>query len=198
MILNDRELTQIRGQTPLIRDAQRMRFKRDKPFTFERNRSLTITQTSTVVEYTQALDFKLTDFPGNGNLTAFFDQFRILQAIVTLLPIAQTNATPLLSVIDLDDNTASPVSDLQEYSSLMVTQPGVTHERVFTPRAAVAAYSGSAFTSYAQAPPGMWFDLDSSGIPHYGLKLAMPVLPSSGVSTYSVSVKLVIQCRGSK
>lgn len=193
---NDKEITQVRGILPLVHDVPRMNFYRDKVYTLERNRSLLQSQTSTTVDFTAAFEFKLTDFSGNGDITSLFDQYRIVQAVVTFLPTQQTNASVLMSVIDYDDNSASPITDLVQFSTLMVTQPGTTHERVVAPKAALAAYSGSAFTAYAQAVPGQWFDTDSSGIPHYGLKYAMPALSATGVSTYQVIVKLIIQVKG--
>jgi len=196
--INDKETTQIKGISPLIADVPRMRFNRDKVYTFERTRSLLSTQNSTVVDFTAALDFKLSNYPGDADISAMFDQYRILQAHVVFLPLANTNGTPLFSVIDYDDVSASPLSELLQYSTLMVTQPGNAQERVLVPRAAIAVYSGSAFTNYAQSTPGTWIDTDSSTTPHFGLKYAIPTLPATGTVTFQIISKITIQVRGPK
>jgi len=43
--------------------------------------------------------------------------------------------------------------------------------RVFRPRIAMAAYSGSVFTSFANMT-NVWLDTASNSVQHYGLKVA--------------------------
>jgi hypothetical protein len=92
---------------------------------------------------------------------------------VGLVTNSTTNLVDLHCVIDYDDSTAlTSAAAALGYSNCMVLSPGESGERVFQPRAALAAYAG-AFTNFGNVG-GMWIDSASSGVQHYGVKFWRP------------------------
>ena len=134
----------------------------------------------------------LASMPGATDLTATYDSYRLAQVSFKFVPlttgfgpsVTATALPELLTVIDYDDNAAPANPDeLRQYDTVEVTPMIRPAQRTFTPRAALAAYSG-AFTSYSQAPATMWFDCQSPNIEFYGLKYATtPVTTVSGAYT---------------
>lgn len=132
--------------------------------------------TSTLAETNRSISIRLVDIPGYTELTALYDQYKIGLCEVAFMPSATTSNTSTImnygvaSVIDHDDaNTLSIFNDYAQYQSCAVHASLKPFKRVFTPRLAVAAYSG-AFTSYANVGD-MWIDAASASVEHYGVKV---------------------------
>jgi hypothetical protein len=123
--------------------------------------------------------FTLTD---SGISSGPFDQYRINCVRFTIAPQNNaiglvTNSTtalvPLYFVIDYDDATAlSTEADALQYNNVVVLNPGESANRLFRPKMAVAAYTGT-FTGYANMEP-QWLDAASPTIQHYGVKVLIP------------------------
>jgi len=104
--------------------------------------------------------------------TALFDQYRVNWIELWVEPLQTTNVvTNLASVIDYDDATnLTTYPSALDYNNVVVAPLTNGHHRVFTPHVAVAMYSG-AFTSFGnEISP--WIDAASTGVQHYGVKLA--------------------------
>jgi len=92
-------------------------------------------------------------------------------------------------VVDYDDaNALSSSANAQAYNNCIVLGAGESCDRLFRPRMALAAYTGS-FTGYANSAD-LWIDAASPSVQHYGLKMFVPqvtaaqaLLPSWQVST---------------
>jgi len=114
--------------------------------------------------------------------TGFWDQYRIDAIRFTITPQNNaiglvTNSTttlvPMYCVIDYDDaSSLASVAAAESYSNCIVLNPGESLERVFQPRVALAAYTGS-FGGYANMAP-TWIDAASNTVQHYGIKLYVP------------------------
>lgn len=181
---------------------------RDRIYSFERTYTAPNITSSNAGD-TGSIQFTLDSLPGYTEYTALFDQYRIAQVRVQCSPLAaafgqSTTATTYpttYTVIDYDDAAVpTGVPQLQQYDTLEVTPNAQVIERYIRPRAALAAYSGSLFTAFSQAPQGMWFDTDSVTIPYYGFKWA-----TDGVTTvsgeyqlYSVNITVSLECRHPK
>ncbi len=121
--------------------------------------------------------FALSNFSNYSDFTTLFDQYRIMFAEIWLIPrssYGSTNTTNyglLTSVIDYDDSANfTTVAQALAYTN-QVTSPGnYVHYHKFLPRFDIAAYGG-AFTSYATTEQ-QWIDCGSSGVQHYGVKIA--------------------------
>jgi hypothetical protein len=100
---------------------------------------------------------------------------------------------PLYTCIDYDDGSLVTIAQMQSYDNIMVTSLGQYHERVFTPKIAIAVYNGSTFTGYGMG--NTWCDCSNPGVPWYGVKWAMPLVAGSGYAAYSVQVDAVMQFR---
>jgi hypothetical protein len=127
-----------------------------------------------------------------------WDQYKLLavrftvspdQNAVGLFTNATTTYTPLYIVIDYDDSaTLGSVAAAEAYNNCVVLGAGESCSRLFQPRMAVAAYSGT-FASFANMAD-QWIDAASSSVQHYGIKIIIPgataaqtLLPSWQLST---------------
>jgi hypothetical protein len=120
---------------------------------------------------------------GNANIgTGFFDQYRIMAVRFTV--VAQNNAiglvtnttttlSPMYIVIDYDDSSnLASVAAAEAYSNCLVLHPGESCERIFKPRMALGAYTGT-FVGFANVAD-QWIDAASTTVQHYGIKTIVP------------------------
>ncbi len=195
--LVDLQKTQVHGSVPLVRDVPRIRMKRNKVYTFVRSYpNFVLSAPASAPDYLNAMNFTLSALPSSTEFTALFDQYRIVQVTVRFLPLAGvgSGSSPLITAIDYDDSsTPVAVTDLLQYDSHVMTQPGVTLERTFTPRVSTAVYSGT-FTSFASAPNSLWIDVASPNTQYYGLKLAVAAA-SGSTANWNVLSEYVMQFR---
>lgn len=137
---------------------------------------LTATATSNVASNYQ---FALT---GSNLAASGYDQYRYCAVRFSVVPQNNaiglvTNSTtalvPLYCVIDYDDGTnLTSSAQALGYNNCIQLNPGESCSRVFKPRMAIGAYTGS-FGGFANVSP-MWCDAASSGILHYGIKIFIP------------------------
>jgi hypothetical protein len=114
--------------------------------------------------------------------SGFYDQYRIEAVRFTITPQnnaiglftnSTTSVVPLYCVIDYDDSSAlTSVGQANSYTTCVVLNPGESMERVFKPRMALAAYSGT-FVGFANVAD-QWLDAASTTVQHYGVKLYIP------------------------
>jgi len=97
-------------------------------------------------------------------------------------------------VLDYDDNNSVTVAQALSYDNLKMSPVGAYFERTLTPKVALAAYSGSVFTAFAQAGNSQWLDAASPGIPYYGLKYALPVgLVATGTIIWTTIITIELE-----
>jgi hypothetical protein len=139
----------------------------------------------------------LNQFANYSNFTAAFDEYRIVQAEIWFVMTASaSNGAMSASAVDLD--SAAAPSSLQGLiakpgSCVSLIASGQGHYHRFTPRVAVATYSG-AFTSYSEAAPLAWIDCASSSVQHYGAKFALDT--DSAAHTCDIIVRAIVEFRG--
>jgi hypothetical protein len=177
--------------------------KKDQIATFRRTYSLATISANTG-DTVNAFQFSLSQVPNATDFTNLYDQYRILEAIVTFMPYStatlsstETSSFPgiMSSWIDYDDaNLPANQAEGQQYDSFQRNVSTDPFERIIHPHSAVASYSG-AFTSYDNLY-GQWHDAASPAVQHYGLKT---VITQSTYATstriYDVQVTLTIQCK---
>lgn len=141
-----------------------------------------VVTTSTTVPVFYARSFTYTDVNQVTSFTAIFDQYRIDEVEVWMVPnlSATTNNSPSLwySVVDYDDAVApTMLATLQQYTNVIMTPMSNGHYVRFKPHCAEAVYAG-AFTSYGNilAP---WIDSTSSSVQHYGFKAGFNSTPNA-------------------
>jgi hypothetical protein len=148
-----------------------------------------------------------------GNLNSYqtlFDQYRIKAAVITANPsitqvTAGTNPTitylpRLYSVLDYDDSAPpSGINGLQQYDSCIVSPAGTSISRIIKPHVAIAAYGGSAFTSYANVED-QWIDIASNTVPHYGVKFGVEpgVIGQTLLQEFNFEVVLIFETRNQR
>lgn len=151
--------------------------------------------TSATVPTYKGVSLSLTAFTSSAYL-GLFDQYRIDQVESWMFPDlgGVVHGGPWSSVIDLDDaNTPSASADVQNRQGCLTSGIDAGHYHRWKPHMAVAAYSG-AFTSYSNIIAG-WIDAASPAVQHYGLKCVWPPT-SSGVTTYSLVLRIVVSFKG--
>jgi hypothetical protein len=131
-----------------------------------------------------------------SSLAAVFDQYRLREIEVWLVPASANPATYLgagttdfVSVIDYDDaNTPSSMDQLNQYTNVMLGNTINGHYRKFRPHTATAAYAGT-FTGF-QNTSAPWIDVGSGTVQHYGIKMGIgPTAVASAISvTYYVRI----------
>lgn len=137
---------------------------------------------------------------GSGTGSAFFDRYKIEAIRFTMVP--QNNAVQLLTstsasltdayvVVDYDDATAlSSSAAAQTYATCVKLSPGQSCSRLFAPRLAVAAYTGS-FTGFLNQGP-QWIDSASATVQHYGIKVFIPptgVVGQTALQTWDIGIE---------
>jgi hypothetical protein len=141
--------------------------------------NIVATPTSVVNQTTY---FQLSNLDNAAAFENVFDQYRIDAIRMTCKPQNNavglvTNSTtalvPLYCVIDYDNSSnLTTAAVAREYANCIVLEPGESFVRVFQPRVAVAAYSGS-FSSFENVSPP-WIDCASPSVQHYGVKILIP------------------------
>jgi len=145
-----------------------------------------------------AYEFKLSDLTDYTSWISVFDQYRIdeIQAIIRPLStsvglqIPTTNKPPLIfTVVDYDDSTVpTTIAELKQYTNCAIS----LYETVVVnikPHMAIAAYSGSVFTSFANMQ-GQWIDAASASVPHYGIKMGIEGGDSGQVNLQVVDITM--------
>jgi len=177
---------------PTKADVLRMHIKRNKVHQFSRNYEFNVLSMPTAVDTLGAIATSLSLLPTNTDFTALYDEYRIVQATSIWNPFGGLFA-PTWTAIDYDDSTnPASINALRQYETLMVSPSGHRFERTYTPKVAVAAYSG-AFTSFGNVQ-GMWIDSASTGVQYYGLKYALQA-DAANTGKWDVSVTVIVQCR---
>jgi hypothetical protein len=151
--------------------------------------------TSTVSNTFGGTFFALSSMNDASEYAAVFDQYRIMAVEITIMPSTQTVAGltgHLLSAVDYDDvSTISPALNAQK-STVVISNLQDTIVRSFTPRIALAAYSG-AFTAYSVGPSQSWINTASPTVQHYGHKLTAN--PTATAITYDLYTRVWFQFR---
>jgi hypothetical protein len=143
----------------------------------------------------------------NASVTSgFFDQYRInairfnirpQQNAIGLATNATTTVNSIYVVIDYDDaNALSTLSQYQAYSNCVALAPGQSLSRTFRPHIAMAAYTASAFTAYANES-NVWIDAVSTAVQHYGVKIFIPgaTAAQTQLQSWDVEIEYFIEFR---
>jgi len=144
-------------------------------------------------------NFTLSQLDQAATWTAVFDQYQIARLEVRLIPRVDSNTTAttgfglVYSAVDYDDSTAPPsVASLEQRENCNVESALREQSVVFTPHAALAAYSG-VFTSFANVKE-MWIDSGSATVQHYGFKTAWTSTTTNN-QTIDVITRMVVRFR---
>jgi hypothetical protein len=173
------------------------------------NKVYTVRQTSnqgTVISSNGAVTalyaraFTSADILQFSSFATIFDQYKIEMLELWLTPYGvgtvpgYTGGGKFVTVVDYDDaNAPTSLQSLQEYQNAVTTRFTDGHYIKFRPHIAEAAYGG-AFTQFLNRPSD-WIDCGSTGVQHYGLKLAMDITPATGDVKMDLSTRLTVSFR---
>jgi hypothetical protein len=142
-----------------------------------------------------ALTFSLSSVSSYIPYATIFDQYRVLQVIVKIVPNNYTGS--IYTAIDYDDaNVPASTATLLGYDSLSISTKAAISTRFLTPHVSSAVFSGAAFTSYALAPSRQWIDCASPSTAYYGLKYTSDNFTANGTLTFIST--LMIQFQGQR
>jgi len=151
--------------------------------------------TSTVSNTFAGTFFALSSMNDASEYAAVFDQYRIMAVELTIMPSTLTVSGltgHLLSAVDYDDVASiTPALNAQK-STVVISNLQDTIVRSFTPKIALAAYSG-AFTAYSVGPAQTWINTASTTVQHYGHKLTAN--PTTTAITYDLYTRVWFQFR---
>jgi hypothetical protein len=135
------------------------------------------TNVSTVSAFSKS--FQISDLAQASSFLSVFDQYRFVKVEAWFSPSGpasipgyKNGSGRFYSVTDYDDNSnlASENAALQ-YENVTSTSFSMGHYRCISPpHMAVAAYSGSVFTSFKNVKAD-WIDSASTTVQHYGFKI---------------------------
>jgi len=148
--------------------------------------------------------FALSSLPSYTDFTSLFDQYRILEVILTFMPYSNSAVTTTVSSafpgliatwMDFDDaNLPANIAEGQQYDSYQRNAGTEPFARVIKPKSAVASYSGT-FTSY-DSVYGKWHDAASSGVQHYGLKAVITGATfATATKVYEIEATVTLQTK---
>lgn len=146
--------------------------------------------------------FRLSQIPGNSEITAMYDFFRLSQVDVCYYPASKagpTSATTnssggvMAGCVDYDENTANSFLALQERQDCQIFSVYDRWQVTFEPRASVQVYANGVTSAYALAQKGEWMDT-SSDPSYYGFVTAFPATSSNlqfgGRLMYRVTIQV--------
>lgn len=141
--------------------------------------------------------FTAADLANIASLGALFDQYRIdavqlrfrsKNNAVSVYNTASPNnaAVGPLIVIDRDDNTApTTLSELHQYDNCIDLASQDSCDILIEPSITPSVFAGGAFSGYAVDDSGKyWLDKANTTIPHYGVKIGIPALPTSTTNRF--------------
>lgn len=142
---------------------------------------------STTVDVLASYYFTLDGMAGYTDFTALFDQYKINSVWVEAVPSSdQLNGEVLNIAIDYDDATATSVSNLLQYNSLVRVPYGKTFTvPINRPAVDVLANATGSATRAAVNRRSPWLDCGAADVQHYGLKIGSSPTPA-GARTYNL------------
>jgi hypothetical protein len=152
---------------------------------------------SNSIETYGAFSFQLSDLSDSSTLTSLFDDYCIYSVAVSVAvnysgSTGGTISGELCTAVDFDSAvTPSSFASLAQYATANISKvkPGLTVQRFIKPCNSPAMYGGSAFTSYGVGR--YWVDCNSSGVPHYALKVAFTGNGLTGLSYDLIATYIV-------
>ncbi len=146
--------------------------------------------TSTTVPTFVGDAFSLNTFPGYSTKTALFDQYRIKELEVWVVPTIPVPGSMFSTAVDYDNQTApANMNGLLAYQNVHTSTMQNGHYHRWKPHTAVAAYKG-AFTGY-QNVADQWIDSAYPDVTQFGLKAGFEITPSAAVP---VNIVLRAKC----
>jgi len=135
-----------------------------------------------------------------SSLAAIFDQWMMETVEIWLTPRGNATTpgygvdTQYYSVNDYDDDaTPGGSAGLMQNQNCIMTSATNGHYRRFRPHIAVAAYGG-AFTKFLNSP-STWIDVASTGVKHYGLKVAIDATNANGDLALDLKIRITAAFR---
>lgn len=135
----------------------------------------------------------LAGLDGSASKLAVFDQYRIIQLELWLIPQGTTPGSMWHSVVDYDNATApTTLGQVRSYSNCHTTSLNNGHYHKFVPHVATAVYKGafSGFSNQAR----QWIDSANNDVQHYGWKVGFETTPG-GVIGIDVLYRAVVEFR---
>jgi len=196
--LLDMERSHLGGAPPQIRDKTPMSSKRNPVYTFVQ----TVEQggfliPSLTLDVIAGYQFRLDQLPST-DLTAYqtlFDQYRIIEVQLQFISMnPSATEAPLYTCIDYDSSTAVTINQIEQYSTLQISQGQFTTLRTLTPRARLPAYTTATASQAANSTAGQWFDIGTPSVSYYGVLVGIPASSaSSATAAYRVTARFVMQ-----
>jgi len=165
---------------------------------------------SALVDSTVALQFQLDMLPQYATFTALYDQYRIVKVEIHLNPrvqvfngmtvgqgtVAQNYTKKIIWTIDNDDAVApTNYNTVREYGNSHEFNLINGNSKVITFKPAVSAYVYNGVSPAYGERFSPWIDVAYPSVPHYGIKMALPVSTTVNDCTVDFSARYYIEFR---
>ncbi len=162
-----------------------------------------VTSTS-AAEGLYAFSFALSDMADYTSYTSVWDQYRILELDLTLVPLTLQSAPstgPAYAFCyvapDYDDaTTPANTAAMLSYSNLAVLGPSEKYSCKIAPCVDVATTtSAAASITGSMSVKSPWLDCSSPSVAHYGLKAAITQSTSTNLTQWNLFARFVVEFR---
>lgn len=148
-----------------------------------------------------AFSFQLADIPDASSFSSIFDQYKIDQVDVTILPLTLPSAPGatygfalLWCAVDYDDSVApGSVSSVTNYSNSICVGPGKSANFTFKPK--ISGDVDQAGTPEASYVTNAWLNCTKSSVPHYGFKIGVTQSTTTNLTAWRVLTRYHIGFR---
>lgn len=161
---------------------------------------------SSIYDCPFTLTFRLDELENYTELTALFDQFKIVSAKIkvqsTFFASTQTSTpVPFIDYIqDYDDNTMPSISLMRQKMGVKTKYFGSKSNVTMgvRPKPAQMLYNGALATGYAVPGRSVWINTSNSDVPHYSIKgvirnLYLPASANVSPLTWDVSIGVALK-----
>ncbi len=163
-----------------------------------------IITSSSAAEGLYAFSFSLDNCADYTSYTSVWDQYRIQEVDITLIPVtlqSAPSAGPAYALCyvapDYDDATSpANTTAMLSYSNLAVLGPSEKYSCKISPCVDIATTtSGAATITGSMSAKSPWLDCSSPAVTHYGLKAAITQSTSTNLSQWVVIARYIIDFR---
>lgn len=193
------------SRAPITRGVpgqQRWELKSSQTSLFKTVRTITFTSFTTSVggEVDTGYQFTLANLPGYSEFTSLFDSYRITKVEFTLWPTSNAcnnsqYATPswYIVTVDFDNANVATVAALREVDTAEVCSCHQKKVITFEPRSAGVLAQGAALTGMSENAPNQWINCATTGVTHYGIKMAALTANANGTFTMDITARVFVE-----
>ncbi len=193
-----------RPRTQRVGPRNFLRSVDSRPYMFYKCVDKGLLTSTTGAEGLYGFSGSLSDLSEVASYTSVFDQYRITQLILHILPAVQLSTTASASppysylyvVTDYDDKTPLASASLAlNYQNISIVGPGRGHQRTIRPHVNIYAADDPNTAQPAQSLTSPWLDCAQTNTAHYGFKCSVLQQTSTNIASWRVWIHYSVEFR---